>query len=293
MATNTTLSNNVGAAPSVGIYVSAVGAAFIATFFDHVRNRDLSAVMKTAVAIREICELSTVSTSGQFVAAIFIFCAMAALLVFVYQPKQTKESFLLGLSVLVVAGLTVPPLQSTGTDAKRIVPADRGGAFNMLPISSAYAQQNIPQEERMVWILLEGPGQHHFPETRVMVYSGISGNLIINALVNTIFYVTIPAGKHQIEISHLGYRGVSFEINPSQPVTAYRVPMKGVKIDSLWNFFGPQTVQILEDPTIGKLLEGAISECRQKNSEAAASLFRQTGIPKDKLERESRRLLCL
>jgi len=279
---------------SPGNYVAAVGAAFIATFFDHVRNKDLSALKKTAISIREVIELSTVSTSGQSVAAILIFCAMAALLVFVYQPKQTKESFLLGLSVLVVAGLTVPPLSSTGLEVQKAVDVARAHSFNLIPMASARAApHDAPKEERLVWILLEGPGQHQLPETRVMVYSGASGALVLNAMVNTAFHVTVPAGKSRVELSHVGYRDASFEIDPSRPVTVFKVSMKEVRIDSLSNFFGPSVVPVAEDTTLGKLLERAVTECRQRNTEVAASLFNQAGIPKNKLERNSRRLLCI
>lgn len=280
---------------NLGTYVAAVGAAFVTTFFDHVRNREASAMRKTGVAIRELVDWTTVATYGPSATAILMFCAVAALLVFVYRPKELKESFLLGLSVLAAVGMTVPPVERTGVQASRTEAAPKLGILNLLPISTANAQaQQYPsRSERMVWIFLEGPKQHQMPETNVMVYSRGGGNLVINALVNTVFYMTVPDGKYQVEISHLGYRGASFVIDANLPVTAYRVPMRAVSSDSISNFFGPASAIATEDPSLTQLLERAISECARRNDEVAAALARQIGVPKEKLSRESRRLLCI
>jgi hypothetical protein len=273
-------------------YISAVGAALIATFFDFVRNGELSAVTKTAVSIKEQLQL-TGSTSNASIAAILIFGAIGAILVCAYQPKETKESFLLGLSVLVVAGLSVPPATPRADAAGR---REAGGALmpSLLPMSSAYAfQQDKAGGERRIWILLEGPGQREIPEVRVMVYSGSTGQLLANNLVFTKFSLVVPAGTHQIELSRNGFRSVSFKINPSQENATYKIAMTRVDFFSAKNFLGPQSAAIPEDADLTKLIADSVSQCQQKNVEAAAKSAQQAGMVRDKLDRDTRRLLCL
>lgn len=281
-------------------YMSAMGAAFMATFFDHVRNKDMSAIKKTAVAIREIFEISTASTSGQSIVAIAVFCAIAALLVCAYKPKESKEAFLLGLSVLVVAGVGVPPLQPKNVEAWNFNASNGTTAFYLLPFPTAYAQdskslredQAMPNES-MVWIFLDGPGQRQIPEVRVMAYSGASGALLVNALVYTKFYLVLPSGTSRIEISRIGYRSVSFQINPSLPISAYRVLLKEAQLESVVNFLGPQNISVDEDTQLAQLLSTSVSQCRANNPAAAAKSAIEAGVKKDKLERDTRRLLCL
>lgn len=273
-------------------YISAVGAALIATFFDFVRNGELSAVTKTAVSIKEQLQL-TGSTSNASIAAILIFGAIGAILVCAYQPKETKESFLLGLSVLVVAGLSVPPATPRADSSSR---RDAGGALmpSLLPMSSAYADQPAKAGgERRVWILLEGPGQREIPEVRVMVYSGSSGQLLANNLVFTKFSLVVPAGTQQLELSRHGFRSVSFKINPSQENATYKVVMNRVDFFSAKNFLGPQSVVIPEDAELTRLIADSVSQCQQKNTEVAAKSAQQAGMVRDKLDRDTRRLLCL
>lgn len=291
MATNASQSDVSGAMPSCGIYVAAVGAAFITTFFDDVRNSNISALKKTTIAVREMIKISDTSAVGPTLVSIILFCALAALLVFVYRPKETKESFLLGLSVLVVAGLASPPPINTGVESVKSAHSDQSALFGLLPFSSALAQSEAQKEGHMVWIFLEGPGQHQLPETRVEAYS--NGNLTINTMVNTAFYLKLPPGKHQIEISHLGYRSTSFEISSSDSIEAYKVPMKKVSFDSLSNFFGAQTISVQEDTVLTEAVTNAISECKRNNYEAAAVAARRIGVDKEKLQRETRRLICL
>lgn len=273
-------------------YISAVGAALIATFFDFVRNGELSAVTKTAVSIKEQLQL-TGSTSSASIAAILIFGAIGAILVCAYQPRETKESFLLGLSVLVVAGLSVPPATPRADSASR---REAGGALmpSLMPMSSAYADQPaMAGGERRVWIVLDGPGQREIPEVRVMVYSGSTGQLLLNNLVFTKFSLVVPAGTHQVELSRNGFRSVSFKINPTQENATYKVVMNRVDFFSAKNFLGPQSVATPEDAELTRLIADSVSQCQQKNAEAAAKSAQQAGMVRDKLDRDTRRLLCL
>ena len=286
------LPNNRPDSNSVVRYVTAVGAALMVTFFDFVRNQDHSAVTKTAVALKQLLEL-TGTTSVAAIAAIFIFAAIGALLVSAYQPKETKESFLLGLTVLVVAGLGVPPATPKNeTNAPRSAGESRSQI--LLPFSTAFAQvQPKASEDLRSWIFIDGPGQRGIPEVKVMVYSGVDGQLIINSLVFTKFSMTLPTGVYQVEVSRNGYRSVSFKINPNQDNAVYRVPMTEVKFFSAANFLGPQSVRISEDSTLTPLLTKAVSECQKRNQEEAVRAAGQAGIRRDKLDRDTRRLLCL
>jgi hypothetical protein len=273
-------------------YISAVGAALIATFFDFVRNGELSAVTKTAVSIKEQLQL-TGSTSSASIAAILIFGAIGAILVCAYQPKETKESFLLGLSVLVVAGLSVPPATPRADSGNR---REAGGAMmpSLLPMSSAYADEPAKAGgERRIWILLDGPGQREIPEVRVMVYSGSSGQLLFNNLMFTKFSLVVPAGTHQVELSRNGFRSVSFKINPSQENATYKVALNRVDFFSAKNFLGPQSVTTPEDAELTRLIADSVNQCQLKNAEAAAKSAQQAGMVRDKLDRDTRRLLCL
>ena len=273
-------------------YVSAVGAAIVVAFFDFARNHELSAVTKTAVALKELLQL-TGSSSTASIAAIFIFAAIGALLVSVYKPKETKESFLLGLTVLVVAGLGVPPATPQG-ESNSPKSVSRLNGHGLLPFSTAFAQdQPKAQGELRVWIFLEGPGQRQVPEVRAMVYSGVDGRLLVNSLVHTKFSLTLPVGVHQLEVSRNGYRAVSFSINPTQDNAVYRVPMTEVSFFSAANFLGPQSVSIGEDSRLTPLLTKAVNECQRRSSEEAARAAREAGIQGDKLDRDTRRLLCL
>ena len=287
-------SRSENSGPTTVCYITAVGAAFIATFFDHVRNSELSAMQKTAVTIRDILKLSDGSTSSQLVIAILIFCATAAILVCAYRPKETKESFLLGLTVLAVAGFSVPPVQQTGKEAKSSVVSRKVSLFDILPLSTARADEpRVLTDERMIWIFLDGPGQRQIPETRVVVYSGATGSLLINSLVFTKFYLIVPSGVNRVELSRLGYRNVSFKIDPSRDISVYRVPMKETRFESLANFLGPESISIQEDPVLSEFLEKSVTECRNKQVETATNYAKQAGVKAEKLERDARRLLCL
>ncbi len=278
---------------TVTLYISAVGAALIATFFDFVRNLQSSAVTKTAVAIKEHLQL-TGTTSSASIAAIIIFGIIGAILVCAYRPKETKESFLLGLSVLVVAGLGVPPITPKPEQTKvsgigELIP--HPGIFLM---STAYAQEpRAPREERRIWIFVDGPGQRQIPEVRAMVYSGTDGRLLVNSVVYTKFYLTVPTGTHQVEIYRDGYRSVSFKISPTRENSAYRVPMVEVGFFSAANFLGPESVSIAEDTTLTESLANSVNQCQRGSREAAAKSATEAGVKRDKLDRETRRLLCL
>lgn len=286
------LPSNQSSSNSVLRYVCAVGAALMVAFFDFVRNSDVSAVTKTAVALRTQLQL-TGSSSTAAIAAILIFAAIGALLVSAYQPKETKESFLLGLTVLVVAGLGVPPA-TPKNEPNASISVQVSMLQRFLPFSTASAQvQPKAQEELRVWVFVEGPGQRQIPEVRVMVYSGVDGQLLTNSLVFTKFSLTLPVGVYQVEISRNGYRAQSFTINPEQDNAVYRVPMTEASFFSVANFLGPQSVLIGEDATLTPLIARAVRECQKRNPEEAARAAGQAGIQRAKLDRDTRRLLCL
>ena len=161
-------------------------------------------------------------------------------------------------------------------------------------MSSAYAQvSQAPREERRIWIILSGPGQRQIPEVNVMAYSGSTGQLLINSLVFTKFSIVVPSEVNQIEISRRGYRSVSFKLTPTIENAVYQIPLEEVSFFSAANFLGPREISVRENVELTQLLSGAVRFCQQGNSEAAAKLATQAELRREKLERDTRRLVCL
>lgn len=309
---------------TVQIYVACVGAALIAAFFDQVRNSSESAVEKTAAALKSFLQ-SGGSTTDQRIIALLIFAAVACLLVMVYKPKETKESFLLGMSVLVIAGVSAPPQlpksvhvahamssEFSNSSLNRSFPpsnsspaalesftalrpvGEKLGSSGFRLIGSAIAQtSNAPTGTRSVWLLLDGPRHYRVPESRVIVYSGMTGEVVFNSLTTNTAHLVLPAGPNQVEISHSGYRSVSFRINPEQPVSAYKVKLEQPRLDALYNFFGPKEESIPEEKSIGAHFSRITELCRANDRAGALNLFRNLPIREESLSGELRSLLCI
>jgi hypothetical protein len=257
-------------------------------------------------------------TSGYLsLLALMIFCLVAALMVYIYRPREPKEAFVLGLGVLAAVGMTVAPPKPTGLRAD----ADAGSAphaasevpttlsledilLGLLP--SAQAQNtNVPDEPRRagVWIFLDGPQQLRTPEAHVLIFGLQSKSALVNAPANAAFYIALPPGRYEFEISHMGYRSVAFSVAVESGTQALQVPMNQVDME-LQNFFGPSRTKVKPRPEIARQLDSAQASCadaatdRTSAANAAANAAAASAlVGLDKrwikaLPPEARRMLC-
>jgi hypothetical protein len=295
--------------PGIGLYVAAVGAAAVTTFFDRVRNGEVSALRKTGIALREMVESGNITSGYLSMFALLIFCLVAAFMVYIYRPSEPKEAFILGLGVLATVGMTVAPPKLTGLHAN----TESGGAphsVGNMPatlslsdrflelIPSAHAQTNeVPNEPRKagVWVFLDGPKQLRTPETRVLIFALQSKTALVNAPANAAFYIALPPGGYQFELNHVGYRSVAFPVTLESGTQVLQVPMEQVNFE-LQNFFGPTRTKVRARPDIARQLDSALSACASdatdRNNVAASALTRLDKSWIKALSPEARRMLC-
>ena len=299
-------------ASSWGLYIAAVGAAAATTFFDRVRNGEVSALRKTGIALREMIESSEFTSGSASMLALLIFCLVAALMVFVYRPKEHKEAFVLGLGVLAAMGMLISPPALTSLHATPSPPdasaaptpgasAARITRSEFSWISSAHAQPLPPSQSRTdeaqvagVWVFLDGPRRLQPQETRVLVFSKQARATVVNAPASPAFQLSLPPGSYQFEISHLGYRSTVFNIDLAAGTQAIQVPMEAVNMELL-NFFGPAKGRPKIKSDWAQKLESATRTCNDSHdrAKAAAALKGMSSRWLDNLSDEARRSLCL
>ncbi|WP_457445178.1 hypothetical protein [Roseateles sp. P5_E4] len=296
--------------PAIGIYVTAVGAAAVTTFFDRVRNEEVSALRKTGIALREMVESGDVTSGYLSMFALLIFCLVSAFMVFVYKPREPKEAFVLGMGVLAAVGMTVAPPKSTNLHvdgaagqppkAANEVPAKltlSDAVLGLFPSANAQTKE-APAEPRRagVWVFLEGPQQLRTPETRVLIYALQSKTALVNSPANAAFYIALPPGSYQFELNHVGYRSVAFSATLESGTQVLQVPMEQVNVE-LQNFFGPTRTKVRTRPEIARQLDGAQAACASgggEQSNTAKSAL--AGIDKrwlKALSPEARHMLCV
>lgn len=295
-------SNNSGS-PVWGVYIAGVGAAAASTFFDRVRNGDVSALRKTGIALYEMLGSSDFTSGHASALALLIFCLIAALMVFVYGPRELKEAFVLGLGVLAAVGMAIAPSPQTTLHAAQAestpaaTPAARLTEFSLIP--SAHAQ-TLPQAPASpsalagVWVFLDGPQRLQPRETRVLVFSLQTHAAVLNAPASPAFQLSLPAGSYQFEISHLGYRSTVFNLDLKPGAQAIQVPMEAVNMELL-NFFGPAKGRPKLKADWAQKLDSAARTCAETRDKAQAAAVLK-GLDKrwlNNLSDEARRSICL
>ena len=246
--------------PGVAIYVCVVGAAAAVTIFDGVQNEKAAALMKTGGWF------SRVFAGGDqgaiwFVLALLFFCVFAGLIAFAYRPREAKEAFLLGASVLALLNALV----------KSPLDTSRSASVNFL-ISSAHAQEEgktVEPAKASVWLVLDGPKQYTNPETKLFVFDAKTGKTVLNSNIRTTSKVELPQGDYYFELAHDGYRGVVFKADISGASTAFRPKLRQVQFDSFANLFGPEQVQVKADEGFALSVGKAMSLCGTGDSSAA------------------------
>lgn len=238
-------------APTTATYVCAVGAAAAVTIFDGVQNDKAAALMKTGGWF------SRVFAGGDqggiwFALALVFFCVFAGLMAFAYRPREAKEAFLLGASVLALLNALV----------KSPLEANKSASSGFL-ISSVFAQTEAKVEPRRasVWLFIDGPTQLKKPETKLFVFDTTTGKVVVNTNILTTTKVELPQGNYYFEIAHYGYRGIVFSAEVSSSVSVYRPQLRKVQFDSILNLFGPDSIEVKIDRKSANYLEKAMELC--------------------------------
>lgn len=280
--------------PTYGLYVAGVGSAFAITLFDAMRNDSGSALMKAAAWLYTKFGVDRQGT--WILVALFLFCLVAALVVFTYGPNTTKEAFVLGAGILSLFNASVVspinPAKSIGST----------GAMSSLGIvSSAFAEdpgqsstsrgQNDLSD---LWVFVDGPRQLRVPETRVTVFDAATSAPVLSTTTRTTFKLSLPPGDYFLQLDHYGYRSVITRIRVSQNGVAYEIPMRSVDYSSVVNILGADTIDVKQDGALAEQISLAFLQCRRGASPGKAALE----IPEDKRERlaaipDFARTLCL
>ncbi|MEO6281278.1 hypothetical protein [Roseateles sp.] len=284
-----------------GVYLAGVGAAAATTFFDRVRNGEVSALRKTGIALREMIGSNDFTSGNASMLALLIFCLVTALMVFVYSPREQKEAFVLGLGVLAAMGMAIAPPEQTTLHAAPTAPLAPVHVSEFSWISSAHAQPTPAAEQSRaddlrtagIWVFLDGPQRLQPRETRVLVFSLRTHATVLNAPASPAFQLSLPAGSYQFEISHIGYRSTVFNLDLKPGSQAIQVPMEAVNMELL-NFFGPAKGRPKIKADWAQKLDNAAQSCAESHDrvQAAAAL---KGLDKrwlNNLSDEARRTLC-
>lgn len=305
--------------PGWGVYLAGVGAAAATTFFDRVRNGEVSALRKTGIALREMIGSDDFTSGNASMLALLIFCLVTALMVSVYSPREQKEAFVLGLGVLAAMGMAIAPPEQTSLHAAPSTAAGtpaqpvKVGGFSWMssahaqatpppaipsaaplpPASQAAGQGRADDSRAGVWVFLDGPQRLQPRETRVLVFSLQTRATVLNAPASPAFQLSLPAGSYQFEISHLGYRSTVFNLDLKPGTQAIQVPMEAVNMELL-NFFGPAKGRPKIKPDWALKLDNAARSCGESHDKAQASAALK-GLDKrwlNNLSDEARRSIC-
>ena len=255
----------------VSMYVCSVGAAAAITVFDGIVNEKSAVLMKTGGWFSRVFAGSN-QAGIWFLLALVFFCLFSALVTFAYKPKEAKEAFILGASVLAMLNALVKPPSGTPIALQSMSPALTVGGINF--ISSAFAQESIkPSGLGTLWIGVHGVLDHDNPQTNIIVYDARTGLPVQNIKARLGGKVALAYGKYNVELNRRGYRSVVFQASVDGAANLYQPRLEAVQLDGLANLFGPRTIDLPNNKEMARSLNSATEACASANIAGARAVL--------------------